>query len=118
MYLIFPDGRVETKKYESYKSIGEGVNLETGGRDDPFTTVPLPGGFSEGYSVFANDNGLLIDLPRNPAAEKLAQYPELAGVVVVASFEESGEDELVGYTDPAAKKAFEQKLQAIMAPSN
>jgi hypothetical protein len=118
MYLIFPDGRIETKKYESYKSIGEGVNLETGGRDDPFTTVPLPGGFREGYSVFANDNGLLVGLPRNPTAEKLAQYPELAGVIVVASFKESGEDDLLCYVDHEVRRAFEAKLQALMAPAN
>lgn len=115
MIVIHPDGRVENVAYVDYKSIEKGVNPH--GRDDPFTTVPIPERDAAGYTVFANDVGLLIGLDHNPWAEELCDYEPLVGPVVVASFEESKEDDLIGCIVPAKRKQFLQRLEDVCKAS-
>jgi len=109
--IINTDGTAEFKRYADYTSICSAVNPP--GRDDPFTSVPLEDHSESGYTVYANDNGMLIPLPRNKKAEQLTGYPELYGPICVTSFEESGEDECMGYIVEESRAAFEQKLRSL-----
>lgn len=113
MIIFHPDGRVEERKYEDYKDIVAAVN-EPGG-DHAFTTVPLPEGPAAGYVMFVNDDGLIINLHENAAAEYIAQYTPLVGPAVLMTFEESGDTELIGDVIPEAKAALEIRLAAVKA---
>jgi len=113
MIIIQPNGTIETKVYKDHTSISQAVNPP--GRDDPFTTVPQRDGMACGYTVYANDNGMLIPLSRNVTAEDLTGYPELYGPICVASFEEAGEDECLCYVTKKSKAAFERLLEALKA---
>lgn len=112
MIIIHPNGKVEQRPYVSYRSIGEGVNLP--GKDDPFTMVPVPERDACGYSVFANDVGLLIGLDPNPWAEKLCDYSPLVGPIVVTTFEEAKEEDLIGCIEADARASFIVRLEQVI----
>jgi hypothetical protein len=111
MLIIHPDGHCEETSYADYRSIGKGVNLPGG--DDPFTMVPLPERDQAGYTVYANDVGLLIGMAPNPWAERLCMYDPLVGPIVVTSFEESKEDDLIGSIVPEVRKQFLVRLTQV-----
>jgi hypothetical protein len=113
MIIIHEDGRVERDvPHVDYTSITKAVNPP--GRDDPFTTVPLPEGMACGYTMWANDVGLLIGLRENLGAQMLASYAPLVGPVCVTTFEESGDEELLGEVTPLAKANFETRLNEFL----
>ena len=111
MRIIHPDGRCEYAPYVDYTSICKGVNMP--GDDHPFTSVPIPERDAAGFTVWDNDMGLLIGLDPNPWAEDLCDYDNLVGPIVVTSFEESKEDELMGYIVPAVRERFLQRLADV-----
>lgn len=111
MLIIHPDGRCEEAVYIDYKSICKGVNLP--GQDEPFTSVPIPERDGAGYTVWANDVGLLIGLDPNPWAEDLCDYDNLAGPIVVSSFEEAKEEDLIGCIVPDKRQKFLQRLADV-----
>jgi len=113
MIVIQPDGTITRPVYVDYTSIVKAVNPP--GRDDPFTSVPLPGGTASGYTVWANDVGLLIGMDENPYAEDLCEYMPLVGPICITSFEESKEDELLGDIVREVRQQFEDKLNALLA---
>lgn len=113
MIIFHADGRVEERKYTDYKDIVAAVNVPGG--DHAFTAVPLPEGVASGYVMYVNDDGLLINLLENGAAEYLAQYTPLVGPAAVLTLEESGETDLLGEVVPEAKASFELRLAAVKA---
>lgn len=113
MYIIRPNGTVETVVWKTYKDISAGVNE---GSDDAFTSVPLPEGNACGYCVYVNDVGLLKGLDPNPWAEQVCEYHPLVGPAVIVSFEESQEDDLLGMIEEEARNKFLKRLNlAILA---
>ena len=113
MIVIQPDGSYAEVPYVDYTSITAAVNPP--GRDDAFTAVPLPEGVACGYSMWANDNGLLVGLPENRSAEYLAQYAPLVGPVCLTTFEEAKEDELIPEIKAEARESFKKRLDAFIA---
>lgn len=113
MLIIHENGRCEEVAWKSYRSIVEGVNKP--GCDDSFTSVPIPERDEAGYTVYANDVGLLIGLDPNPWAEVLCRYSPLVGPIVVLSFEESHEDDLIGSINPGVRAQFEKMLSTVKA---
>lgn len=113
MIIIHEDGRVERDvPHVDYKSITAAVNPP--GRDDPFTAVPLPEGIACGYTMWANDCGLLVGLIENLGAQFLASYAPLVGPVCITTFEESGDHELLELVTPQAKENFETRLNELL----
>ncbi len=99
--VIYPDGTMTDFVYKGV----EDANRLVGGLID---CVAL--GSEVGYLAIVNDEGLLLNMALNTKAEMLTGYGPLAGPCVVVSFEEAGEDELLGEVNKNAKAAFEAKL--------
>jgi hypothetical protein len=111
MLIIHTDGRFEEVPYKNYRSITAGVNRT--GEDHPFCAAPVPEGDAAGYCVYVNDDGLMIDMDENEPVEQLCNYAPLVGPAVVVSFEESGEEDLIGYIKPGARKKFLARLELL-----
>jgi hypothetical protein len=102
---IHPDG----KRTEFKWSIEE-ANRQLGG-----WFCSIPGQMRTGYLCLVHDEGAILNppLPRNALAERLTGYPEIYGPIVVASFEESGEKDLIDVIRKDDRHLFEARLVAI-----
>lgn len=107
--IVYPDGHIETGADHS--------RLFTVFASGMFARVPSVRAES-GYTVYVDDEGLLIPLPTNPLLQRLCGYAPLVGPGFITSHEEAGEDELLHRVDEKAKVQFERALAALSASRN
>lgn len=117
MIIIQPDGSFTVVPHgDGIDAISKAVNPP--GYDSPFCSVPTPEGDASGFTVYANDEGLLHnpgDFPLNHKAMELCQHfhSPLVGPVCVTSFEESGETDCMPYVTTAGQRSFLARLRKV-----